>query len=134
LLRVAVKRTIPIVFALAADPIGRGFVANLARPGGTAVSKLFGSKAGILWIRARRSTSAHAFLNKAFMSNAFMSNAFMNNAFTGKSRLDLPRPGAIYTPWCRVAFGARSNGQEATAKKQPPRSNRQEATAKKQPQ
>jgi hypothetical protein len=96
----------------------------LARPGGTAVSKLFGSKAGILWIRARRSTSAHAFLNKAFMSNAFM-----NNAFTGKSRLDLPRPGAIYTPWCRVAFGARSNGQEATAKKQRPRSNGQEATA-----
>jgi hypothetical protein len=42
----------------------------------------------------------------------------MNNAFTGKSRLDSPRPGAIYTPWCRVAFGARSNGQEATAKKQ----------------
>jgi len=96
-------RTIPIVFALAADSIGRGFVANLARPGGTAVSKLFGSKAGILWIHARRSTSAHAFMN----------NAFMNNAFTGKSRLDLPRPGAIYTPWCRVAFG----------KKQRPRSN-----------
>src|SRR5262245_53213972 len=27
----------------------------------------------------------------------------------GKSRLDSPRPGAIYTPWCCVAFGARSN-------------------------
>jgi hypothetical protein len=83
--------------------MGRGFVAGFARPGGTAVSKLFGSKAGILWIRARRSTSAHA---------------FMNNAFTGKSRLDSRSPGAIYTPSCRVAFGARSDGQEATAKKQ----------------
>jgi ABC transporter substrate binding protein len=89
-------RTIPIVFALAADSIGRGFVANLARPGGTAVSKLFGSKAGILWIRARRSTSAHA--------------------FTGKSRLDRPRP-ALSIPH-RVASRL---GQEATAKKQRPR-------------
>src|SRR5262245_35351839 len=51
------------------------------------------------------------------------------HAFMGKSRLDSPRPGAIYTPWCCVAFGARSNGQEATAKKQRPRSNGQEATA-----
>jgi hypothetical protein len=31
------------------------------------------------------------------------------HAFMGKSRLDSPRPGAIYTPWCCVAFG-----QEAT--------------------
>jgi len=37
------------------------------------------------------------------------------HAFMGKSRLDLTRLGAIYTPWCRIAFGARSNGQEATA-------------------
>ena len=27
-------RTIPIVFAVVSDPIGSGFVANLARPGG----------------------------------------------------------------------------------------------------
>src|SRR5262245_51238334 len=45
----------------------------------------------------------------------------------GKSRLDSPWSGAIYTPWCCVAFG-----EEATAKKQRPRSNGQEATAKKQ--
>jgi len=55
-------------------------------------------------------TSAHAFISNAFISNAFISNAFM-----GKSRLDSPWPGAIYAPWCCVAFGARSNGQEATA-------------------
>jgi putative ABC transport system substrate-binding protein len=29
-----VTETIPIVFATAADPVGSGFVANLARPGG----------------------------------------------------------------------------------------------------
>jgi hypothetical protein len=38
--------------------------------------------------------------------------------FMGKSRLDSRSLGAIYTPWCRVAFGGRSNGQEAAAKKQ----------------
>jgi putative ABC transport system substrate-binding protein len=31
---IAETRTIPIIFATAADPIGSGFVANLARPGG----------------------------------------------------------------------------------------------------
>src|SRR6185436_20970872 len=30
----AVTRTIPIVFATAADPVGSGFVESLARPGG----------------------------------------------------------------------------------------------------
>jgi hypothetical protein len=83
--------------------MGRGFVAGFARPGGTAVSKLFGSKAGILWIRARRSTSAHA---------------FMNNAFAGKVATRLAPARRYLYAMCRVAFGARSNGQEATAKKQ----------------
>src|SRR5882724_2834275 len=32
--------------------------------------------------------------------------------FLGKSRLDSPWLGAIYTPCCCVAFGARSNGQD----------------------
>jgi putative ABC transport system substrate-binding protein len=34
-------RTIPIVFALVADPIGRGFVANFARPGGNVTGFTF---------------------------------------------------------------------------------------------
>ena len=34
-------RTIPIVFALVADPIGRGFVANFARPGGNVTGFIF---------------------------------------------------------------------------------------------
>jgi ABC-type uncharacterized transport system substrate-binding protein len=42
-------RTIPIVFAVVSDPIGSGFVANLARPGGNAtgflnIEGLLGSK------------------------------------------------------------------------------------------
>jgi len=49
---------------------------------------------------------------------ATSAHAFKGNAFMGKSRLDSPRLGAIYTPWCCLAFGARNNGQEATAKKQ----------------
>ena len=34
-------RTIPIVFALVADPIGSGFVANFARPGGNVTGFIF---------------------------------------------------------------------------------------------
>jgi len=30
------KRTIPIIFVIVADPVGSGFVQNLARPGGNA--------------------------------------------------------------------------------------------------
>ena len=42
-------RTVPIVFVLVADPVGAGFVKNLARPGGdatgfTAVEYSFGDK------------------------------------------------------------------------------------------
>ena len=31
-----VTRTVPIVFAIVGDPVGAGFVENLARPGGNA--------------------------------------------------------------------------------------------------
>ena len=34
-------RTIPIVFAIVADPIGSGFVANFARPGGNVTGFIF---------------------------------------------------------------------------------------------
>jgi putative ABC transport system substrate-binding protein len=33
---VGLRRTVPIVFAIVADPVGAGFVDSLARPGGNA--------------------------------------------------------------------------------------------------
>jgi ABC-type uncharacterized transport system substrate-binding protein len=36
-----VTRTVPIVFAAVADPVGAGFVHNLARPGGNATGFKF---------------------------------------------------------------------------------------------
>src|SRR5262249_8940793 len=81
-----------------------------------------------LWVEGRHTLDPPQTLDLAIIRLL----ATSAHALMGKSRLDSPRPGAIYTPLCCVAFGARSNGQEATAKKQRPRSNGQEATDKKQ--
>jgi putative ABC transport system substrate-binding protein len=53
-------RTIPIIFANVADPVGRGFVANLPRPGGnvTGFINLEGSRAASGWSCSRRSRQA----------------------------------------------------------------------------
>jgi hypothetical protein len=39
-------RTVPIVFPVASDPVGAGFVDSLARPGGNATGFMTGTAAG----------------------------------------------------------------------------------------
>src|SRR5262249_44574512 len=49
-----VTRTIPIVFAAVTDPVGQGFVASLARPGGNTTGvALFEYGIGAKWLIAR---------------------------------------------------------------------------------
>jgi len=53
-------RTIPIVFAMAADPIGSGFIANMSRPGGqvTGFATLEGSLGG-KWLELLKEVAPH---------------------------------------------------------------------------
>ena len=68
-----------------------------------------------LWVEGRQTLDPPQTLDLAMIRLlATSAHAFKGNAFMGKSRLDSPRLGAIYTPWCCLAFGARNNGQEAT--------------------
>ena len=50
-----VTRTVPIVFAVVADPVGAGFVKNLARPGGNATGFLtFETGLSVKWVELLR--------------------------------------------------------------------------------
>ncbi len=57
--RAAIQATkdVPIIMSLVGDPIGTGFVSNLARPGGnvTGISNMTGEPAAGAWPRARPS-------------------------------------------------------------------------------
>ena len=52
-------RTIPIVLAIASDPVGSGFVASLAQPGGNVTGFMFSEASlGSDWLELRRSRAA----------------------------------------------------------------------------
>jgi putative tryptophan/tyrosine transport system substrate-binding protein len=55
-----VTRTVPIVFAVVADPVGAGFVKNLARPGGNATGFLtFETGISVKWLELLREIAPH---------------------------------------------------------------------------
>jgi putative ABC transport system substrate-binding protein len=80
--------TIPIVFAVVADPLGAGLVANLARPGGnitgvtSSSAELGGKRLGLLKEVAPKASRVAVLYNPADASNLLVVNQLRDSAPT----------------------------------------------------
>jgi putative ABC transport system substrate-binding protein len=102
-----VSRTLPIVFVRVADPVGAGFVSNLARPGGNVTGfMLFEYSLSGKWLELLKQAAPHvarvAVLRDPDLSSGIALFGAIQNAAQSLGKMGLPTRGRMATPGSKL--------------------------------